>query len=116
MLLICDTESDSLAYDSTVIHCGVAYDVETDNFIIGVPNEWYEEVYDEYPLHTIISVDEWVEFISTEGSVVFHNAFLHDIPLIKKLYPKWTPPKIIEDTFVLSSLFFPDIPIPKGCI
>jgi DNA polymerase I-like protein with 3'-5' exonuclease and polymerase domains len=41
--------------------------------------------------------------------IIAHNGIKYDIPVIQKLYPKWTFKGKVTDTLIMSRLFFPNI-------
>ena len=118
MFLICDTESDDLKYGATKIWCMVAYDPDTNRMWYSLDIDHMDEdplnYENDYDLITRVSHEHMVILLNCADTVVFHNGYNHDLPLIKKFYPNFNP-KRLEDTFVLSSLFNPDRPNPPGC-
>jgi len=97
MILVCDLEADELRYKATRIWCIVAIDVDT------------EEVH-QFPPDKL---EDGLRLLSQADKIVFHNGFMFDIPLIKRLYPWWTY-KSADDTFIMSALFNPDRMPPPG--
>ena len=85
--MIVDLEANGLLYEADKIWC-IA--VKTGDDVICSRN-----------------IERMLEVISDLPYAVFHNGFGYDIPLIKKLYPQWEPPKA-HDTQVLSQLYEPD--------
>src|SRR3989339_520973 len=94
---ICDLEADGLLNKATRIWCIVARDYDTDEVFTFKPHQ----------------IKEGLNFLSEADKTVWHNGILFDIPLIQKLDSSFTY-KDIDDTFILSSLFNPDRPIPPG--
>lgn len=119
MNLICDTESNGLKFEATRLWCGVAYCPENNTTWYSVDDEFYQETNVDSSLvggalHKITN-REYVDLLQIASSVVFHNGYNHDLPLLRKLYPGFSV-KGLEDTFVLSSLFWPDRPSPRGWV
>jgi len=54
-------------------------------------------------------IEEGLALLSEADVIIGHNIYMHDLPLIKKLYP-WFSYKSAEDTFIMSSLYMPDRP------
>lgn len=91
MKLVVDTESDGLKFEATRLWCAVALDVET--------RERYEFTPD--------NIDRLPKLLESADLIIGHNWLGHDDPLIKKLYPDYQSPEVL-DTFILSSLLKPD--------
>jgi len=114
MTLICDMEGDNLLYGIKNVWCIVAYDIERDEYLISLPEQWgnnvqlFEQLYPIEDKHSFTSHETLLNCIE-KNKIVFHNAFGFDIPALQKLYPPFNPPRV-EDTFILSSLFNPDRP------
>lgn len=62
----------------------------------------------------LLTHSEMITLLQLADTTVWHNGYMHDKPLLEKFFPQLRL-KQIEDTFVLSSLFNPDRPNPKGC-
>jgi DNA polymerase-1 len=55
-------------------------------------------------------IDIALELIRLADVVVGHNIVAFDIPVLKKLYPKWAGPEgLIRDTLVMARVMWPDI-------
>lgn len=88
-----DMEGNGLLYQATKIHCICMIDLDSKEELSYPPDK----------------VEEGVGRIADAELVVGHNILGYDLPLIKKLYPDFIYPEF-HDTFVMSSLFFPDRP------
>ncbi len=108
MLLFTDIEADGLLYDATTIWCIVAYDEAQNKYLI-----YHVDIAQEivYPNNSIIYTNIYT-YLSTidKYKLVFHNGLAYDLLLLEKLYKYKYKIKqdTIEDTFVLSSLYYPD--------
>jgi hypothetical protein len=125
MTWVGDLEADGLKFECTQVWCIVNYDLDTKVYHISVPKEWFyffsgymnEDIKPSLPLP-----DKYILYESHTAhlrameeidTLVYHNGINFDLMAIQKLYPWWSCKKM-EDTFVLSSLFNPDRPTPKG--
>lgn len=86
---IFDIETNGLYHDATVIHC-IAIKI------------------DEEPVNLYTNIDKALEVLSKADVIVAHNGVNFDIPMIEKLYPKWTY-KDTLDTLIMSRLTYPNI-------
>ena len=85
-------EANGFLEDATRVHCAVIVDIQTGASKGYRPDE----------------IDQYLEDLSEYDEVWGHNWIKYDEPLLKKLYPNYTPPKG-KDTMVLSRLVHPDI-------
>lgn len=112
-----DLEGNGLKFEITNIWCIVNYDREADLYHISVPGRWLKrkELQEVVPENTILYKNHvhHLMVMMQVDSLVYHNGINFDRMALRKLYPWWDC-KQMEDTFVLSSLFNPDRPIPKG--
>lgn len=90
--LLFDLESNGLLPELTTIHTMTVYDYSTDTFTR----------YDKE------KVREGVNLLAEADVVIGHNAIAFDVPAIKKLYP-WFSPKKVLDTLVWARLVYADI-------
>jgi hypothetical protein len=83
-----------------------------NNYLI---NKLFLEAHSKRSFREIVflQLDEFINLLNLVDIQVWHNGFSHDLPLLKKLYPRYNP-KGYEDTFTLSNLFWADRPVPKG--
>lgn len=89
---ISDLETNGFLETVTKIHCAVIVDIDTGEAKGFRPHE----------------IDKYLKELSTYEEVWGHNWIKFDEPVLKKLYPNFTPPKGM-DTLVLSRLVHPDI-------
>ena len=89
--VVFDLEADGLYEEATQCWIGVFYDMETEEEHIFEPNQ----------------MEEMLEYIDNTPILVGHNIIGFDIPLLKKLFD-FEYKGILVDTFILSSLSFPD--------
>lgn len=112
MILIGDSESPGLKYESKRLWCIVHYAPEKDEWFISVPDGWEErcKIAEFIPKNiSFLSYPENIVKAMEYDKVIYHNGIMHDFALYKKLYPPL--PNLTqqaEDTFILSSLFNPD--------
>ncbi len=83
------------------------FDLEANGFLYEADRIWCiaTELTLSGPDHILDALTE----LDTYDVLIGHNILNYDIPLIQKLYP-WFKPKEVHDTFILSCLFWPDIP------
>ena len=92
--LLFDLESTGLLRRGSTIHCIVARDGDD------------VQVFDHKPERSLI---QGVKTLERADALIGHNIAGYDIPLLKELYPDFTPSGQVFDTLVLSRLFYPDI-------
>jgi len=95
-MIIFDLETDGLLYQVTEIHCLVLYDTEEDKLHV------YNDRGDVEPLIRGITR------LEDADTIVGHNIIGYDIPVLKKLYPFFKEPEVI-DTLLLSRLYHPNM-------
>lgn len=129
IIWIGDLEGDGLKYEITTVHCMVFYDISTGVYHISVSSEWVEEIreFNGMGIRSGLPTDgiTWTLYRShTElinkvkdqaDKIIFHNGINFDFPAIKKVLGVHIPDNKQGDTFILSSLYNPDRPRPKGC-
>ena len=96
-MLVFDIETDGLLDDITKIHCIVIHDTEEQTTIR------YNDEGTAEPLSRAVTILEGADCISG------HNIIGYDIPVIKNLYPWFSPRGIIIDTLILSRLYHPNL-------
>lgn len=97
MSLIFDIETNGLYDDVTHIHCIGVYDTDARQTLV------YNDTGSAEP------VTRGVQLLEDASSIVGHNIIGYDIPVIQKLFPWFTPPKVVLDTLVLSRIYHADI-------
>ena len=99
--LIFDIEADGFLYDATRVWCLVGYCPEEDRYHIYLDNQ----VGLCYPKNTIVYSN--IDYIS-KYNLVGHNIINYDLPLLSKLFNYKYNLSNVEDTVVMSRLFYPD--------
>ena len=108
MTRVYDIEADGFYDDVTKCHCIVSIDPDTMETTIS-PHDF------GLGLGHVISHDEHLQLLSSTKQVG-HNILAYDIPVLEKLFGYGQPElDMVDDTFIMSSLFSPDIAIPRGC-
>lgn len=90
----------------------IAADIETDGLIDTVTEItslcWVDLDTGDEVAYRPGQIEEGLRRVMDADECVMHNGIAYDIPVIKKLYPWFSPPKI-TDTLVLSRLAYPDL-------
>ena len=95
-MLVFDLETNGLLNDATEIHCVAIYDTETDETTV------YN---DECPGQGMSSpVVRAIQYLEVADCIVGHNIIGFDIPVIRSIFPWFTPPANSVDTLLLSRL------------
>ena len=106
MSYIVDIEADGLLDTITRVHCIVARDTDTGEFLC------YHDDPSVTPCHGSIAQGlsdlQDVEWIG-------HNIQGYDIPALAKIYSEFATPTRIQDTVVMSRFFYPDGFYEKDC-
>jgi hypothetical protein len=97
MNLIFDLETDGLYDDVTHIHC------------IGIHDLDAKETYVFNDQGNAQPITKGVQLLEDANSIIGHNIIGYDIPVIRKLYPWFTPSGTVMDTLVLSRIYHADI-------
>ena len=97
MNLIFDIETDGLYDDVTHIHC------------IGIHDLDAKETYVFNDQGNAQPITKGVQLLEDADSIIGHNIVGYDIPVIRKLYPWFTPSGTVMDTLVLSRIYHADI-------
>ena len=95
-MLVFDLETDGLLEDLTCIHCLAIYDTETEETIA------YNDQGDMDP------IVRGVQRLNDADAICGHNIIGFDIPVIKRIYPWFESPCVI-DTLLLSRLYHADM-------
>ena len=100
-MLVFDIETDGLLNDATKIHCVAIHDTETDR----------TDVYnDQSPGQGMSSpVVRAIQHLEVSTCIVGHNILSFDIPVIRSIFPWFTPPDNCIDTLLLSRLYHPNM-------
>ena len=94
--LIFDIETDGLLYNVTTIHCLAIHDLSTDETIS------YNDNGNQEP------ITRGIQRLADADQIIGHNIIGYDIPVIRKLYPWFEKPYVV-DTLLLSRLYHPDM-------
>lgn len=105
MEIVYDTESNGFYGEADTIWCLVAKEVGTDKW-------WKWGGRDGIARYR----DEINELFNKSSLIICHNQIKHDLPLLWELriLPTGEPSSGVVDTLVMSSLLWPDRPVPKG--
>lgn len=95
--LIFDIETNGLYDDVTHIHCIGIYDLGTKQTLV------YNDEGSAEP------ISKGVQLLEDASGLVGHNIIGFDIPVIRKLFPWFTPTNNVVDTLVLSRIYHADI-------
>ena len=96
MNLIFDIETDGLLYNVTTIHCLAIHDLSTNETIS------YNDKGNQEP------ITRGIQRLADADQIIGHNIIGYDIPVIRKLYPWFEKPYVV-DTLLLSRLYHPDM-------
>jgi len=98
-VIIFDLEANGLYHDATQIHCIALYDNEINEIV---------SFNDECPGKGMSSpVIRAIQYIQQAEVIIGHNIIGYDIPVMRKLYPFFSPSGTIIDTLLLSRLYHP---------
>jgi hypothetical protein len=97
MRLVFDLETDGLYDDVTHIHCIGIYDIDTKETLV---------FNDEGSAEPVV---RGVQLLEEANSIIGHNIIGYDIPVIRKLFPWFSPSGVAMDTLVLSRVYHADI-------
>jgi len=107
MRLVGDIECDGLLYDASVIHCMVNYDIDN--------NYWYISHTGDHDIKipenaTLLSFLKHRQLLESADELIYHNGMGYDFPVMEKLLrlPIDTMMDKFTDTYIMSSLFYPD--------
>jgi DNA polymerase I-like protein with 3'-5' exonuclease and polymerase domains len=109
VILISDIEANGFYNTVTKVHCIVSQDYDSLELFIS-PHDFCSG------LGTVISYEDHRKLHEKASKTVYHNGLMYDYPVLNKVLG-WPVPKLskVDDTFIQSSLFNPDIATPKGC-
>lgn len=97
MNLIFDLETDGLYNDATKIHCIGIYDLNTEQTLV------FNDEGSEQP------ISKGIQLLEDADALIGHNIVGYDLPVIRKLYPWFTPNARVIDTLVLSRIYHADM-------
>lgn len=94
--LIFDVETDGLLHNVTTIHCLVIHDLSANQTVS------YNDKGNQEP------ITRGIQRLADADQIIGHNIIGYDIPVIRKLYPWFEKPYVV-DTLLLSRLYHPDM-------
>ena len=97
MNLVFDCETDGLYDDCTQIHCLGIYDLDTKQTLV------YNDEGNAEP------ITKGVQLLEDASAIIGHNIISFDLPVIRKLYPWFSPSATVVDPLVLSRIYHADI-------
>ena len=97
MNLVFDIETDGLIDDVTCVHCVCIHDLDTKETFV------FNDQGDTEPIVRAVTMLEEADHI------IGHNSIGYDIPVLKSIYPFFTPGGVVLDTLVLSRCCHPDL-------
>ena len=109
--IVFDLESNGLIHDATRILCAALHwcqDNQTESFN-DEPYGPAKEIKEDCPMASSYSITTFLSWLETADVLIGHNIIGFDIPLIKRLYPWFTPSGVIVDTLILSRLYHPNL-------
>ena len=106
--IVFDLETNGLLNDATRIHCIALHWCE-NNITEAFNDEPYAKNPKELPMASGHSITTGLSWLQTADILIGHNIIGFDIPVIKRLYPWFNPPRTIIDTLLLSHLYHPNL-------
>ena len=107
-----DLETNGLINDATRIHCAALHWCE-NNITESFNDEPYGDgtfcIKEEAPMPANYSITTALSWLEVADILIGHNIIGFDIPVIKRLYPWFSPSGIIVDTLILSHLYHPNL-------
>lgn len=96
-----DLETNGLLDTVTKVHCLVIHDLDTERTYRCIPAG--------FPMVAELSIEQGLELLSS-GPIGGHNVIKYDIPVLKKLYPKWKYEKrLVFDTLTAVRVIWANI-------
>ena len=106
--VVFDLETNGLLNNATRIHCLSLY-WENEDRTETFNDEPYTDNPKYLPMGGGYSITTGVSALEVADVLVGHNIIGFDIPIIKKLFPWFSPRGIIVDTLLLSRLYHPNL-------
>ena len=106
-MAVFDLETNGLLKDATRIHCLSIY-WEEDKRVETFNDERYSESPKDLPMANN-SITTGLGYLEVADILVGHNIISFDIPIIKSIYPWFSPRGTIIDTLLLSRLYHPNL-------
>lgn len=92
-----DIETDGFLADVTRVHCLCIHDLATGEY-----HRFRQNALEN-------TIPAGLRMLEEADVLIGHNIIKYDIPVLKKLYPKWQPKAEIFDTIGVSNLIWTDI-------
>ena len=110
--IVFDLETNGLLHDATTIHCIALHWCEND-FTESFNDEPYGDgtydIKEEAPMAGNYSITTALSWLETADILIGHNIVGFDIPVIKRIYPWFSPRGTVVDTLLLSRLYHPNL-------
>ena len=110
--IVFDLETNGLINDATRIHCAALHWCE-NNITEAFNDEPYGDgtfcIKEEAPMPANYSITTALSWLEVADILIGHNIIGFDIPVIKRLYPWFSPTGIVVDTLLLSHLYHPNL-------
>ncbi|MBS7457680.1 DNA polymerase [Coralloluteibacterium stylophorae] len=110
MALLWDIETDGLLEQVTRLHCITIHDTES--------GRWYRSSPDGrgpvQPGDLRVTHEEALAILAAGELIVGHNIIAYDIPVLRKLYPEWSPTGVVRDTLTISRLIWTNLQEKDG--
>jgi len=110
--IVFDLETNGLLNDATRIHCVALHwceDNRTESFNDEPYGDGTYDIKEDAPMAGNYAIHTGLQWLETADMLIGHNIIGFDLPIIRKLYPWFTPPSNILDTLVLSRLYHPNL-------
>ena len=107
-----DLETNGLLHNATSIHCVALHWGEidvTESFNDEPYGDGTYDIKEDAPMAGNYAIHTGLQWLETADVLVGHNIIGFDLPIIRKLYPWFTPPSNILDTLILSRLYHPNL-------
>lgn len=90
--IIFDCETNGFLSEVSVVHSLVLRDATTGKGILNCAAD-----------SAFADIERGLEALEKAECIIGHNSIGYDVPVLLKLYPRWTPPKQHIDTFISAS-------------
>ena len=90
-----DIETDGLLHDATQLHCLVLRDMDSKSVLSCTDNH-----------SSYASMDDGLQLLAEADRIYGHNIVEYDLPLLKKLRPKWKTRAKVRDTYLIAQMRF----------
>ena len=97
MNLIFDLETNGLYDDASKIHCIGVYDLDSKQTLV------FNDTGSAEP------ITKGIQLLEDARCLIGHNIIGYDIPVIRKLFPWFSPSAVAVDTLVLSRIYHADM-------